>query len=207
MQDFVELISKYNVIPVVRLDSLQHASPLFGALHEGGLPIAEVTLRTDCALDAIGEAARRDDFLIGAGTVLNAEQCAEALKAGAAFIVSPGFDAGVVKLCQEHNVPCFPGAATATEIQTAFNAGLRTVKFFPAESLGGAKTLAALAAPFHQMTFIPTGGINATNAIDYLKQPYVPVVGGSWLVKPELYENGDFSLVTERARNALSITY
>jgi 2-dehydro-3-deoxyphosphogluconate aldolase/(4S)-4-hydroxy-2-oxoglutarate aldolase len=198
-------IAVHRIIPVVKIDSADAAEPLFDALQAGGLPLAEVTLRTPCAFEAIRIAARRPNFIIGAGTVLNVSECQMVLEAGASFVVSPGFDRGVVNLCQHQRIPCLPGVATATEIQTLFNLGVRAVKFFPAESLGGIPMLQALAAPFHQMKFVPTGGIGPSNLAAWLSLPRVAAVGGSWMVKPELYADGDFSTVTHAVREAVAL--
>lgn len=202
MLEIYTALKQYRIIPVVRIDDVEKTHGLCEALKQGGLPIAEITLRTECAINAIKAAAKQEDFLIGAGTVLNAEECESALNAGARFIVSPGLDEGVLKLCKEREVTCFPGVATASEIQKARNLGLETVKFFPAEPLGGTRMLKALAGPFHEMKFIPTGGINIKNATEYLQLPFVTAIGGSWMVKPELYGDGSFSDVLKRTQAA-----
>jgi len=205
MHDVAQQLALQRIVPVVRLNDLSSAEPLQLALIDGGLPIAEVTLRTDCAIRSIEHMSRRDDFLVGAGTVLNARQCEQAVLAGARFIVSPGYDQSVVDCCKMHSVPSFPGVATATEIQRAWNAGVRTAKFFPAENLGGVAMLRALAGPFQEMQFIPTGGIGPDNAADYLGLPCVAAIGGSWMVKPDLYKEGDFERVSQLARQAMLI--
>ena len=198
-------LSKFGLIPVVKLETNQHAEGLADALIAGGLPIAEITLRTEGALGAIETLSRRNDICIGAGTVLNADQAAKSIEAGAQFVVSPGLDSGVVAYCQKRDIDVYPGVSSATEIQTAYNLGLRHVKFFPAEAAGGVPTLKALAAPFQEMMFIPTGGINPTNARDYLDLECTLAIGGSWMVKPALYASGDFTQVTELTASAIQL--
>lgn len=203
--EVTDALTRYRIVPVVRVDAIGQAEPLFDALLQGGLPLAEVTLRTEHAIEAIQLAATQNDFLVGAGTVLNARQCQSAIDAGARFVVSPGLDQGVVETCRRSAIPCFPGVVTATEIQQALGMGVQRVKFFPAEASGGTRVLKALYGPFQQVTFIPTGGINASNAADYLSLPNVLAVGGSWMVKPELYRDGDFTSVTQVTSNALQM--
>ncbi len=199
------LLSEVRLVPVVRLDELTSANHLADALLAGGLPLAEITLRTPVALSAIGELAKRDDIAVGAGTVLNRSQAADCIQAGARFVVSPGLDPELVTYCQDRGVPVFPGVSSASEIQAAYNLGLRQVKYFPAEASGGITSLKALAAPFHQMQFIPTGGIHPDNLLDYLHLDCTLAVGGSWMVKPALYASGDFSQVTELTRAAVAM--
>lgn len=206
MSDIYAVLEHHKIIPVVRIDDAEKTLELCKTLKLSGLPIAEITLRTEGAIEAIQKAAQQDDFLTGAGTVLNAEECVMALDAGARFIVSPGLDEGVVEICRERGIACFPGVATASDVQKAHNMGLKFVKFFPAEPLGGTGMLKALAAPFYQMRFIPTGGIHAGNAIEYLRLPCVLAVGGSWMVKPEHYANGSFSEVLRLTEDATKLT-
>ncbi|MCH2182420.1 MAG: bifunctional 4-hydroxy-2-oxoglutarate aldolase/2-dehydro-3-deoxy-phosphogluconate aldolase [Mariniblastus sp.] len=204
-QPIETLLSALRLVPVVRLEELPSASGLADALMAGGLPLAEITLRTPVALSAIEQLANREDILVGAGTVLNRTQAADCIQAGARFVVSPGLDPELVSYCQSRDIPVFPGVSSASEIQAAYNLGLRQVKFFPAEAAGGTASLKALAAPFHQMQFIPTGGISATNLLDYLDLDCTLAVGGSWMVKPALYESGNFSQVTELTRAAVQM--
>lgn len=196
-------ISEYKIIPVVKLERPETTEPLMDALVRGGLPVAEITLRTSCALECIRIAAEASDVLLGAGTVLNVDQAKDAVAAGASFIVSPGLDEATVEYCLTHSIPVFPGVATATEIQRAYILGVRTVKFFPAEANGGVKAMSALAGPFHQMKFVPTGGIHQANMADYLSNPSVLAVGGSWMVKPVLFQDGDFCRVLETTQEAV----
>ncbi len=185
------------------IDDAATADPLAEALVAGGLPCAEITFRTAAAADAIKAMAARSDMAVGAGTVLTVEQVDRAVDAGARFIVSPGFGPAVVKRCRELEVPVYPGAATATEIQMALDAGLTTVKFFPAEQLGGAAMVKALAAPFRQVRFIPTGGVTTDNLDRYLALPSVLAVGGTWMVAADLLTNRDWAEVTRRTRAAV----
>lgn len=155
----VDELARARVLPVVVAADTRSATGLAGALIAGGLPIAEVTFRTPAAANVLRAIADNPAMLVGAGTIVSTDQVDQALDAGARFIVSPGFDPGIVRRCLDRGVPVFPGIATATEIQAALGAGLTTVKFFPAEALGGVVMVAALSAPFGTMRFIPTGGI------------------------------------------------
>ncbi len=197
-------IRTVGIVPVVVLDEAADAQPLAAALVTGGLPIAEVTFRTAAARDAIAAMAADPRMLVGAGTVLTVEQVDQAAQAGARFIVSPGFSDAVVQHCRDRGIPVFPGVATAGEVQRAFEAGLRTVKFFPAEASGGLAALKAIAAPFAMMRFIPTGGIGADSAGDYLRHPAVVAVGGSWMVARPLVAEGRFAEITRLAADAVS---
>ncbi|HEY5050615.1 MAG TPA: bifunctional 4-hydroxy-2-oxoglutarate aldolase/2-dehydro-3-deoxy-phosphogluconate aldolase [Acidothermaceae bacterium] len=187
----LDQLRMHVVLPVVVADDRDCATPLGNALVAGGLPVAEVTLRTPAALDVIRVLAQRADILVGAGTVLTADQVDAAVDAGAAFIVSPGLSRTVVDRCFEHRVLPLPGAATATEVQAALELGLDTVKFFPAESAGGANAISALAAPFADVSFVPTGGINVSNLDSYLALPSVVAVGGSWMIPRDLVRSHD----------------
>lgn len=194
-----------GIVPVVVLDQAADAAPLRDALLAGGLPVAEVTLRTEAGIGSIAAMAAEPSMLVGAGTVLTAEQVDMAVEAGARFVVSPGFSQAVVARCREHGIPVFPGVATATEVQAAFEAGLTTVKFFPAEQSGGLPAIKALAAPFSMMRFMPTGGISAQTASTYLAHPAVHAVGGSWMVAKPLIAAGDFAEVTRLAGEAVQL--
>ncbi|MBQ1023602.1 bifunctional 4-hydroxy-2-oxoglutarate aldolase/2-dehydro-3-deoxy-phosphogluconate aldolase [Micromonospora sp. C95] len=193
-----------RVLPVVVLDDVRHAGPLGDALVKGGLTAVEVTLRTAAGLDAIAALAARGDLTVGAGTVLTVEQAERAIEAGARFVVTPGFAPAVVRACQQAGVPVVPGAATATEIQMALDAGLNVVKFFPAQQLGGAAMIKALAAPFRDVRFIPTGGITAEVIAGYLALPAVLAVGASWMVAADLIAGEQWDEITARTRAALA---
>lgn len=184
-----------RIVPVVVLDDAASAGPLAEALVSGGLPVAEVTLRTAAALDAIAAMAASDDLLVGAGTVLTAAQVDQAVDAGARFVVSPGTSRAVVERARERGVAVLPGAVTATEIQAALDLGIDTVKFFPAGTSGGTAAIKALAAPFGGVRFVPTGGISAANLDEYLSIPSVVAVGGSWMVPQAAIREGDFDTV------------
>jgi 2-dehydro-3-deoxyphosphogluconate aldolase/(4S)-4-hydroxy-2-oxoglutarate aldolase len=179
------------VLPVVVADDRACSVSLGDALVAGGLPVVEVTFRTPAAPDVVRILAERGDILVGAGTVLTPAQVDTAVDAGAAFVVSPGLSRAVVDRCFERDVLAVPGAVTATEIQAALEFGLDTVKFFPAESAGGVTAIASLAAPFAGMSFVPTGGINASNLDSYLALPSVIAVGGSWMVPRDLVRSHD----------------
>ena len=196
----IDRLQSLRLIPVIALQRVEDAEPLADALCAGGLPCAEITLRTDAALKIIRVLANRDDFLLGAGTVHSAEQAETAVEAGARFVVTPGFNPRTVKWCQENEVPVFPGIATPTDLELALEHGLEIVKFFPAETLGGVPTLKAFSGPYGDVQFIPTGGINAGNLADYLALPSVLACGGSWMVKA-----GDWEETTRLTTEALKI--
>ena len=196
----IDRLQALRLIPVVALERAADAEPLADALCAGGLPCAEVTLRTEAALDSLRALAGREELLLGAGTVHSAEQAAAAVDAGAQFVVTPGFNPRTVMWCQENQVPVFPGIATPTDLELALEHGVETVKFFPAETLGGVNTLKAFSGPYGQMRFIPTGGIHAGNLADYLALPSVLACGGSWMVKV-----GDWSETTRLTTVAMKL--
>lgn len=206
MPETLDRLAAARLVPVVVLDDAAHARPLAGALAEGGLPVAEVTFRTAAAAEAIAEMAADGRVLIGAGTVLTPAQVDQAVDAGARYVVSPGFSRDVVDRCAERGVLALPGAVTATEIQAALAAGITTVKFFPAETSGGAAAIKALSAPFGDVRFVPTGGIGPTNLAEYLDLPAVTAVGGSWMVPRDLIAAGRFAEVTAKVAEAVALT-
>lgn len=174
-------------IPVVVIKELSETDKILTALQKDGINTAEITFRTACAAEAIAYACKNyPDMNIGAGTVINAEQCEAALKAGAKFIVSPGLSVGVANVCKANGVPYYPGCVTPTEIMQALELGITTVKFFPANVYGGLKAMKALSGPFPQIKFIPTGGVDATNLDEYLAWEKIAAVGGSFYVKDAL---------------------
>ena len=174
-------------IPVVVIKELGETDKILGALKNNGINCAEITFRTACAAEAIAYAAKNyPDMEIGAGTVINAEQCEQALAAGATFIVSPGLSVAVAKICNERNIPYYPGCVTPTEIMAALELGITTVKFFPANVYGGLKALKALSAPFPQVKFIPTGGVDRSNIDEFLAFDKIAAIGGSFFVKESL---------------------
>ena len=204
--DLDEILNRVPVIPVLVIDNADDAVPVARALAAGGLPIAEVTLRTRAAPDAIAAIASEvPEVHVGAGTVLDGEQVSIAKSAGAQFVVSPGLSESVVTACEVAAMPLIPGVATASEIQRAWNLGLRTLKFFPAAQAGGPGTLSALASVFRQVRFVPTGGITADNLREYLALPSVVACGGSWLAPANLVEAGDFDAITQRAKEAAAL--
>ena len=176
-----------KLIPVVVIKELSETDKILTALKKSGIMCAEITFRTACAAEAIEYAVKNyPDMNVGAGTVINAEQCNKALKAGAKFIVSPGLSVSVAKICQENNVPYYPGCVTPTEIMQALELGITTVKFFPANVYGGLKALKALSAPFPQVKFIPTGGVDRSNIDEFLAFDKIAAIGGSFFVKEAL---------------------
>ena len=199
-----ELCSR-RVVPVVVIDELDTALPLARALVEGGLPVAEVTFRTAVAAVAMRLIADETDLLVGAGTVVRPEQVDLAFDAGARFVVTPGFSPAVAARCAELGIPVVPGVATATEVIAALDHGLDLLKLFPAEASGGIPLLRALRGPFPDVRFVPTGGVSAANAADYLALPSVAAIGGSWMVAPELIRAGDFAEVTRLTAAAVAI--
>lgn len=174
-------------IPVVVIKELRETEKILSALKKNGIDCAEITFRTSCAEEAIRLACEKfPDMNIGAGTVINAEQCEKALKAGAKFIVSPGLSESVAAVCKAKNVPYYPGCVTPAEIMKALELGITTVKFFPANVYGGLKAMKALSAPFPQIKFIPTGGVNKENLEEFLSWEKVYAVGGSFFVEEAL---------------------
>jgi 2-dehydro-3-deoxyphosphogluconate aldolase / (4S)-4-hydroxy-2-oxoglutarate aldolase len=205
MTEVLEAITAARLVPVVVIDDARAAPPLAAALSRGGLRCAEITLRTAAAESALRAMAADPDMVVGAGTVLNAPQAAQAIGAGARYIVTPGLSLEVVRHCQARSVPVFPGVATASELLAALDAGIETVKFFPAEPLGGVSMLQALAAPFPMMKFIPTGGVTAANLAGYLRHPAVLAAGGSWMVAASLINAGAFDEITRLTAEAVTI--
>jgi 2-dehydro-3-deoxyphosphogluconate aldolase/(4S)-4-hydroxy-2-oxoglutarate aldolase len=203
--DIASALRSARLVPVVVLDDARDADALAGALVAGGLPVAEVTFRTSAAPDAIRAMSDRGDVLLGAGTVLTPAQVDQAVAAGAGYVVSPGLSRAVVERCAEHGVLALPGAVTATEVQAALELGLTTVKFFPAGTSGGAPAIAALAAPFGDVRFIPTGGIGPANLEDYLRLDAVVAVGGSWMVPRDRVAARDFEAVRRLTADAVAL--
>ncbi len=196
--------TSWRILPVVVLNDAARASALGEALVVGGIPVAEVTFRTDAAVDAIRAMSSNSELLVGAGTVLTSGQVDRAAEAGARFIVSPGFSLEVVRRAQEYGLPVFPGAVTPTEIIAALDAGLTTLKYFPANTYGGPAALKALGAPFPRVRFIPTGGVSPENVAEYLALPNVAAVGGSWMVPAPAIHAGDFRTIERLCREAVA---
>lgn len=206
MNSVLEDIGKYGIIPVVVIEKEEDAIPLAEALIEGGLPVAEVTFRTKAAKNAMKIISEKyPDMLLGAGTVLNGQQVEDAIEGGAKFIVSPGLNPNTVRYCQDKGITIIPGCSNASDIEQAIELGLSTVKFFPAEPAGGLPMIKALSAPYCDMTFMPTGGINKENVKEYLKFNKIIACGGSWMVKGSLIENGEFDKIKELTKEAVEI--
>ena len=205
-QKVLERFHEIGIIPVVVLNDPKDAKPLGAALMKGGLPAAEVTFRTDAAEESIRIMAKEyPDMLVGAGTVLTTDQVDRAVAAGAKFIVAPGFDPELVKYCLERDIPVCPGTATASEITGCVKLGLDHVKFFPAELNGGLKKIKAIGAALVNVKFMPTGGVNATNVVDYLKDDKIFCAGGSWMVKGDLIKAGKFDEIEAKVAEAAEI--
>lgn len=203
MSYIAEKFQKLGVVPVVVLDDAKDALPLAKALMEGGLPCAEVTFRTQAAQESIKLMAKEyPDMLVGAGTVLTTKQVDQAIEAGAKFIVSPGFDSEIVDYCQEKGIEVFPGCVSPSEVAQAVKKGLKVVKFFPAEQAGGIDMIKAMAAPYNELKFMPTGGINPKNLKDYLTFDKILCCGGSWMVKGNLIKEGAFDKIKELTKEA-----
>ena len=206
MEDITESFEKLGVVPVVVLEDAKDAVPLATALVEGGLPCAEVTFRTEAAEASIRLMMERfPEMLVGAGTVLTVEQVDAAVRAGAKFIVSPGFDAEIVDYCIKNEIPVFPGCITPSEVAQAVKRGLKVVKFFPAEPAGGISMIKAMAAPYVGLKFMPTGGIDAKNLEDYLSSDKIICCGGSWMVKGDLVKAGEFDKIRELTAEACKL--
>ena len=205
-KELEERFYKIGVIPVIALDDAKDASPMGDALMKGGLPAAEVTFRTAAAVDTIKILKKEfPDMLVGAGTVLTTEQADSAIDAGAEFIVAPGLNPKVVKHVLDKGYPMSPGIATATEIEAALDLGLTFVKFFPAEANGGLPMIKALAGPYTNVKYMPTGGVNAKNLADYLSYDKIVCCGGTWVVKKDLVSEGKFSEIEKMAKEAADI--
>ena len=206
MNAVLEQISKIGIVPVVKIDRAEDALPLAKALCKGGLPCAEVTFRTDAAAEAIKIMTDNfPDMCVGAGTVLNAAQVDAAVSAGARFIVSPGLNPKTVAYCIEKGVPVTPGISSPSEIETAIELGLDVVKFFPAEQSGGLAKIKAMAAPYTNMEFMPTGGINASNLTSYLDFNKIIACGGSWMVPGDLINAGEWGKIEQLTKEAVQV--
>lgn len=204
--ELLKQIKNMKIVPVVKLDRAEDALPLGEALIEGGLPVAEVTFRTDAAEASIGKlTARYPELLVGAGTVTNVDQAKRALNAGAKFLVSPGFSRAVTEFARKNRIMILPGTCTPTEVMTAIEYELPVVKFFPAEQYGGLSTIKALSAPFPSLRFMPTGGIGPHNINEYLSSPKVIACGGSWMVKDKLILEGRFDEITRLTKESVEL--
>ncbi len=204
MNNLIKQMEELSVIPVIKIDNADDASPLAAALKKGGLCAAEVTFRTSAAEQAIKNIAKDyPDFLIIAGTVLTTEQADKAIAAGASAIVSPGLNPEVVKHCLQKGYPVIPGVCTPSEVEQGLALGLEYLKFFPAEAAGGVKMISAMAAPYTKVKFMPTGGINTKNIADYLNCKAVFACGGSWMVPSDKIKNGEFDEIEKLTAEAV----
>jgi 2-dehydro-3-deoxyphosphogluconate aldolase/(4S)-4-hydroxy-2-oxoglutarate aldolase len=203
-EDVFEALGRVGLVPVISLQRADDAVPLAQALSQGQLPVAEITFRTPAAGESLRRMARDcPHMMLGAGTVLTLRQAEQAQAAGATYIVSPGFDPAVVDWCLRQDMPILPGVATPSEILLALGRNLRSLKFFPAQELGGTRMLKALRGPFAEVRFVPTGGITAENMAEYLALPNVIAVGGSWMAPNSLIAAGRFAEITALAAAAV----
>ncbi len=207
MNEMNSKISAIGVVPVIKLNNPERdAAPLAKALCEGGVPVAEVTFRAagaDVAIKIMKETC--PEMLVGAGTVLTAEQVDKAIASGAEFIVTPGFDPEIVAYCQEKNMPIYPGCTTPTDYHAALKFGLEVLKFFPAEQSGGLSKIKAMSAPFPMFKIMPTGGISLKNLKEYLSAPQIAACGGSYMVTAELIDSGNWEEITRLCRESAEI--
>ncbi|GAB7260599.1 bifunctional 4-hydroxy-2-oxoglutarate aldolase/2-dehydro-3-deoxy-phosphogluconate aldolase [Dickeya ananatis] len=200
-----QILTAGPVVPVIVINKLEHAVPMAKALVAGGIRVLELTLRTDCAVEAIRLIAQEvPDAIVGAGTVTKPQQLAEVTAAGAQFAISPGLTEPLLKAATEGTIPLIPGISTVSELMLGMDYGLREFKFFPAEANGGVKALQAIAGPFGKIRFCPTGGISLKNYREYLALKSVLCVGGSWLVPADALESGDYDRITALAREAVA---
>ncbi|MDX1304382.1 bifunctional 4-hydroxy-2-oxoglutarate aldolase/2-dehydro-3-deoxy-phosphogluconate aldolase [Photobacterium sp.] len=206
MSTVSEQLAAIKVIPVIAIDRAEDIVPLGKALAENGLPAAEITFRSDAAAEAIRLLREsQPDMLIGAGTVLNREQAIAAKEAGATFVVSPGFNPNTVKACQEIGIDIVPGVNNPSTVEAALEMGITTLKFFPAEASGGINMLKSLLAPYTQVQFMPTGGVNINNVKDYLAIDRVFACGGTWMVDKKLINEGRWDEIGRLAREAADL--
>ena len=204
MDHIIQTLEKRKLVPVIKLDSPEQARPLGQALLSGGLPIAEITFRTEAAAASIRIMTQEfPEMCVGAGSLVTAEQAEQALAAGAVFFVSAGFSPAVADVADTNEIPYFPGCCTPSEIITCISRGYRIVKFFPAEQYGGLDTIKALAAPFPGLRFMPTGGIHAGNIKEYLASDKVIACGGSWMAAPKLLSSGRYDEIERLVREAV----
>ena len=202
--DVLKQVHDIGIIPVIAVDKAEQALPLCEALVKGGLPAAEITFRTAAGQEAIKLVAEKNpDVLVGAGTVVTVEQAKQAVEAGAKFIVSPGYYDDVVNYCVTNNIPVLPGCTNASDCMKAVNAGLKVVKFFPAEQSGGVSFIKALAPVFGQLDFMPTGGVNTQNLNDYLGFDRIHACGGTWMVKKDLINGAKWDEIEKICKDAV----
>jgi 2-dehydro-3-deoxyphosphogluconate aldolase / (4S)-4-hydroxy-2-oxoglutarate aldolase len=205
MNTILNQFEKMRVIPVVAIENAQDATQLADTLIEGGLPCAEITFRTMAAIDTMRIMAKRGDILVGAGTVLKVDQVKAAVDVGAQFMVSPGFNPKVVGYCVENNIAITPGISTPSDIEAALEFGVDVLKFFPAEAFGGLKTLKSISGPYGAVRFVPTGGINPANLVEYLQFPKTLACGGTWIANAALISEGKFDQILNNAQEAVAL--
>ncbi|MGF1695502.1 bifunctional 4-hydroxy-2-oxoglutarate aldolase/2-dehydro-3-deoxy-phosphogluconate aldolase [Vibrio kyushuensis] len=205
-QEMINQLKQYKVIPVIQINKVEHAVPLAKVLVENGLPVAEVTFRTDAAAEAIRQMREAyPEMCIGAGTVLNAQQVDQAKEAGSEFVVSPGLNPNTVRYCQEVNMPIVPGVNNPSQVEQALELGLNFLKFFPAEASGGISMVKSLLAPYVDVSFMPTGGIGKNNVNDYLGIDRIVCCGGTWMVSPALIESEQWDEIGRLVREAVEL--
>jgi len=204
--DMIEKLSLAGIVPVIKVEDANDAVPLCKALADGGLPVAEITFRSDAAEESIRRVHQElPDVILGAGTVLTPEQADRAVAAGAAYIVSPGLNPEVVKHCLSIGVPVVPGCANPSDIEMALSLGVQTVKFFPAQALGGLPLIKAMSAPYGNVRFLPTGGVNESNLLEYLSFPKIVACGGSWMVDKKALAQKDWKRIEALTRSAVTL--
>lgn len=201
-----ERINELGFFPIVVIDNIEDAIPTAKAIYDAGVDVMEITFRTAVAADCIKKIASEfKQMQIGAGTVINVEQCKHAIECGAKFIVTPGVDEETLVYCNQNSIPIYPGCATPTDIMTCLKNNINVVKFFPANVFGGLKALKALSGPFVAVKFVPTGGVNAENLKEYIEEPFVAAVGGSWVCPRKMITDKQFSKITELCLQASEI--
>lgn len=204
--DIFSQLSLAGIVPVIKVNDAADAAPLCQALSDGGLPVAEITFRSEAAEQAIRNVHEQmEGVLLGAGTVLSVDQVKRAVAAGATYIVSPGLNPQVVKYCVDNGIPVLPGCANPSDIEVALSLGLKTVKFFPAEALGGIKMIRAISAPYGGVRFVPTGGVNEKNALDYLNFDKVAAIGGSWMAPQDAIAQKDWARIRALTQSAVNL--
>ncbi|MCK6264568.1 bifunctional 4-hydroxy-2-oxoglutarate aldolase/2-dehydro-3-deoxy-phosphogluconate aldolase [Vibrio sp. ZSDE26] len=205
-QEMINQLKQFKVIPVIQINKVEHAVPLAKVLVENGLPVAEVTFRTEAAAEAIRQMREAyPEMCIGAGTVLNAKQVELAKEAGSEFVVSPGLNPNTVRYCQEVNMPIVPGVNNPSQVEQALELGLNFLKFFPAEASGGISMVKSLLAPYVDVSFMPTGGIGKGNVNDYLGIDRIVCCGGTWMVSPALIESEQWDEIGRLVREAVEL--
>ena len=203
MNEIHSKIHALGIVPVLEIEQAENAIPAAEALSRGGLPLVEITFRTEAALDSMRRIARTlPEVLMGAGTVTTLEQARSAVDAGAAFLVSPGLSEAVLQWCLKHEVTMFPGVVTPSEVMLALSLGVEVVKFFPSEAMGGMKTIKAISDPFPKLRLVPTGGIGQDQLETYLRSERILAVGGSWMAKRNLITDGRYDEIAQLTMSA-----